>query len=218
MKQKLLSSIVLICALLVIPVMSLNAKTVYVRNWIVISLRAEPDETSESIATANTNDSLIALEQGDGWTMVQTPKGKKGWVQTRYLTTQPPATVSTQQCEEQIKALREENTRLQGLISSSKQGTISPVPQAGQTSAAAPAVSTFPSDCSTIQKEYDKLQKDHKALVEKFNAVTEENDRLKTSERLTFTVIGGVFIIFGIIIGLLLQLVRSHPKKGGLKF
>lgn len=215
MKQKLLFSILLI-SIILIPVMDLHARTMYVRNWMMISVRATPDEASQIIGNAATNDPVELIEEGGGWSHIKTQKGKVGWVPTRYLTSQIPATVSAQQCEEQIKALQEENRKLQGLISKKQEPAPAAV-QPGNTSAQVSAPAGV-SDCASLQKQYEKLQKDNKVLTDKYNTLVEENSRLKTSENLTFTVIGGVFIIIGIIVGLLLQLVRAHPKKGGLRF
>jgi hypothetical protein len=52
----------------------------------------------------------------------------------------------------------------------------------------------------------------------KLRIIDAENNRLKTSERLIFTFIGGIFIISGILIGLFVQMVRARPKKPGYKF
>jgi SH3 domain protein len=213
MKQKLLFSMVLI-SILLIPAAALQAKTMYVRNWMTVSVRATPDEASQIIGNATTNDPVEVIEEGGGWSHIRTNKGKEGWVPARYLTPQIPATVSAQQCEEQIKALQDENRKLQELISK-KPG---PAPAPVQAGTAAPAPITAGAYCASLQKQYEKLQKDNKVLTDKYNALMEENGRLKTSENLTFTVIGGVFIIIGIIVGLLLQLVRGHSKKGGLRF
>jgi hypothetical protein len=60
--------------------------------------------------------------------------------------------------------------------------------------------------------------KDLKVRSERVDLLMKENTRLKTSERLLFTLIGGAFIALGIIVGLFLQAVRSHPKKPGYRF
>jgi SH3 domain protein len=219
MRRTLLSLIAVMCVLAVFPALSLNAKTMYVRNWIVIAVRSSPNEASQSFANASTNDAVEVLEEGEGWTRIRTKKGAEGWVPSRFLTSQLPGALSTQQCEEKIKALQEENLRLQGLIQTGQQGAVPPAQQTAPKPAAAPVMTTGTADCSALQKQYDKLLKDNKTLTEKLNVLREENNRLKTSERLTFTFIGGVLVILGIIVGLFLQVVRSsHPKKHGLRF
>lgn len=206
MKQKLLIAMVIVPIILV-SAMDLHAKTMYIRNWMTVSVRATPDEASQIIGNATTNDPVQVIEEGGGWSHIRTAKGKDGWVPSRYLTPQLPATVSAQQCEERIKALQEENRKLQELASKK------PEPVSAQ-----PGATPAGLDCPSLQKQYEMLQKDNKVLTDKNNALVEENSRLKTSENLTFTVIGGVFIIIGIMVGLLLQLVRGHSKKGGLRF
>jgi len=211
MKQKLLFAMLLV-PIMLFPVMDLHAKTMYVRNWMMVSVRATPDEASQTIGNAATNEPVEVIEEGGGWSHIRTKRGKDGWVPTRYLTPQIPSTVSAQQCEEQIKALQEENRKLQELASKK------PETATAQPGTAPAQFAPAGADCASLQKQFEKLGKDNKVLTDKYNALMEENSRLKTSENLTFTVIGGVFIIIGIIVGLLLQLVRGHSKKGGLRF
>jgi SH3 domain protein len=199
---------VLACILVIIP-LYLQARTMYVRDWITVSVRSAPYENSQSLANASTNDMVEVLEEGDGWTRVKTQRGIEGWVQSRYLSPQPPRTLLAHQLEERLKALQEENTRLRGLKLAA--------PQAGQPATGAPIDIILP-DCPDLQKNYEKLSKELKARSEKLDLLTSENSRLKTSERLVFTLIGGMFIGIGIIIGFFLQAVRSHPKKPGYRF
>jgi SH3 domain protein len=189
----------------------------YVRDWITVSVRSAPYENSQSLANASTNDRVEVLEEGDGWTRVKTQRGIEGWVQSRYLSPQPPRTLLAHQLEERLKALQEENTRLRGLKPSDQLGAKPAAPQTGQPAAGAP-LGVIVSDCPELQKNYEKLSKDLKLRSERLDLLTSENSRLKTSERLVFTLIGGMFIGIGIIIGLFLQAVRSHPKKPGYRF
>ena len=208
MRPIVVNAAVLACTLVMIP-LCLQARSMYVRDWITVSVRSAPYENSQSLANASTNDMVEVLEEGDGWTRVKTQGGIEGWVQSRYLSPQPPRTLLAHQLEERLKSLQEENTRLRGLKPSA--------PQAAQPAAGAP-LGVIVSDCPDLQKSYEKLSKDLKLRSERLDLLTSENSRLKTSERLVFTLIGGMFIGIGIIIGLFLQAVRSHPKKPGYRF
>jgi SH3 domain protein len=217
MRRGFLSFPAFVCAIFILlsPV-CLQAKGMYVRDWIVITLRSTPNESSEAVGMASTNDLVEVLEEGSGWTRIRTKDGKEGWVSSRFLSEQPPKTFFVKQLEEKIKALQDENMRLQGLSSARTSGGVAS-PGSGQQGVVVPPEVTF-SDCTGLRQGYDKLFKDSQDCSKKMISIAEENNRLKTSERLIFTFIGGAFIIGGIIIGLFVQMVRARPKKQGYRF
>ena len=206
----------LVCAFTLGPSSSLHAKGMYVRDWIVITLRTAPNETSQAVGSANTNDLVEVLEEGDGWTRIQTKDGKDGWVASRFLSTQPPRTLFVKQLEDRIKALQDENLRLKGLAASRTSGGVVP-PSAMQQGVRIPPEIAF-GNCTELKQGYDKLLGESQECSRKMMSLTTENDRLKTSERLIFTFVGGVFILLGVIIGLFVQVVRARQKKQGYRF
>jgi SH3 domain protein len=194
----------------------LHAGSMYVRDWIVITLRSAPNETALAMGTASTNDLVEVLEDGDGWVRIQTKDGKEGWVATRFLSPQPPKTLQLKQLEDKFKALQVENMRLRGMIAGHTSGGAA-VAGAGATGMAGPPEVAF-ADCPSLKADHDRLLRDKQEYTKKINILDAENKKLKTSERLFFTFIGGIFIILGIVIGLLIQMVGARAKKHGYKF
>jgi SH3 domain protein len=217
MSRGVVGSAVLICALVAfsIPV-CLHAKGMYVRDWIIITLRSAPNETSLAMGTASTNEQVEVLEEGKGWMRIQTKDGKEGWVAGRFLSAQPPKTLYVKQLEDKFNTLQIENMRLRGLIASHTSGGAAS-PGAGQQGIVVPPEVAF-ADCPKLKGDYDKLMRESQEYSKKLSIIDAENNRLKTSERLIFTFIGGIFIILGILIGLFVQMVRARPKKPGYKF
>ncbi|HVN70768.1 MAG TPA: TIGR04211 family SH3 domain-containing protein [Desulfomonilia bacterium] len=208
----------LICTILIlVPPVYLNAKGMYVRDWIVITLRSTPNESSQAVGTANTNDLVEVLEeQGDGWSRIRNKDGIEGWVPGRFLSAQPPKTFFVKQMEDRIRALQDENMRLKGLTSARTTGGVAS-PGGMQHGNFIPPGIAF-SDCTGLKQGYDKLLHDSQDCSKKIEVLTSENSRLKTSDRLIFTFIGGLFIVFGIVIGLFIEMVRGRPKKQGYRF
>ncbi len=218
--------IFLVCLVFTVaPLLAANAKGVYIRDWITISVRSTPSEAARTIGLGNTNDFLEVIEEQEDWTKVRTPEGKEGWVQNRYLTKQTPKALIIDQLNEKVKSLtennltlREENKQLQKenrersykMSSSSKE--IEKIQKDYED------LKTASSDYLELKKAYEKLQQENIGQTEKVDLLAKENSRLKTSERLIFTLIGGAFIIIGLVIGVLLQLMRARPKKAGYKF
>jgi SH3 domain protein len=217
MRRGVIGFVVLVCSIFIflLPV-CLHAKGMYVRDWIVVTLRSAPNDTSSSMGTASTNEHVEVLEEGKGWMRVQTKDGKEGWVAGRFLSAQPPRTMHLKQMEEKLTALQVENMRLRGLISGRTSSGVS-APGATQPGAVLPTEAAF-ADCPKLKVDYDKLMQESQDYSKKISIVDAENIRLKTSERLIFTFIGGLFIILGIVIGLFVQMVRARPKKQGYKF
>ena len=220
MRRWVIGFVVLVCAIFIfLSPVCLHAKGMYVRDWIVITLRSAPNETSSSMGTASTNEHVEVLEEGKGWMRIQTKDGKEGWVAGRFLSAQPPKKLYLRQTEEKLTALQVENMRLRGLISGrTSSGVASPgAAQPGQQGIVVPPEVAF-SDCPKLKGDYDKLMRESQEYSKKLSIIDAENNRLKTSERLIFTFIGGIFIILGILIGLFVQMVRARPKKQGYKF
>jgi len=203
----------------------IHAKGVYVRDWITISVRNNPYESSKIIGMANTNDYLEILENQGEWVKVRTPGGNEGWVQERFLTSQTPKALIIDQLNEKVRSLaksnkdlREENKDLQK-----------------ENREKSYKISSFTKETEKIQSEYDvlkdesstylELKQKYEVLVDEstsykdeIDLLTRENNRLKTSERMIFILIGGGFVLAGILIGFLMQLQRGKPKKTGYKF
>jgi uncharacterized protein YgiM (DUF1202 family) len=212
-----MSFVVLVCAIFIfLSPVCLHAKGMYVRDWIVITLRSAPNETSSAMGTASTNERVEVVEEGKGWMRIQTKDGKEGWVAGRFLSAQPPKTMHLKQMEEKLTALQVENMRLRGLIAGRTSSGVTS-PGTAQPGIVVPPEGAF-ADCPKLKQDYDKLAQDSREYSKKISIIDAENNRLKTSERLIFTFIGGIFIILGIVIGLFVQIVRARPKKQGYKF
>lgn len=200
------------------------AKGLYVRDWITISVRSDARDAARVIGMANSNDYLEILQQNEKWAKVRTPDGKVGWVLNRYLTDKTPKALIVDQLsekvqiqEEKIRSLRDENKQFQKENREQKY-----------------KISSLSKDVSKVQGQYDNLKQDSSAYLElkakhdklleqdksrgaQMEALAAENRSLKNSERLMFILLGGGFVIFGMIIGALFQALRLRPKRAGYK-
>jgi SH3 domain protein len=199
----------LVCSVFsLVPFHQADAKGLYVRDWITISVRTSPYDTEK-----------------EEWTKVRTPEGKEGWVQNRYLTKQTPKALLIDQLNEKVKslsennkALREENKQLQKEHRERNYKISSLSKEVDKVKKEYEDLTSASNEYLQLKKNYDDLQAEYTAHAEKLAVLAKENSRLKTSDRLIFTLIGGGFIIAGLVIGVLLQLFRGRPKKAGYKF
>jgi SH3 domain protein len=208
-----------------VPLQQVSAKGLYVRDWITISVRTTPQETARMVGLANTNDFLEVIEEQEEWTKVRTPDGKDGWVQNRYLTKLTPKALIIDQLNEKVKSLtennktlREENKQLQKDNRERNYKMSSLSKEVDKVKNEYDDLKTSSAEYLELKKSYEDLQGEFVAHSEKMEILAKENNRLKTSDRLIFTLIGGGFIIVGLVLGVILQLFRSRPKKAGYKF
>lgn len=216
----------LVCLVFImVPFQQVSAKGLYVRDWITISVRIAPQETAKIVGLANTNDFLEVIEENEEWSKVRTPDGKDGWVQNRYLTKQTPKALIIDQLNEKVKSLtennktlREENKQLQKDNRERNYKVSSLSKEVDKVKNEFDDLKTASTEYLELKKRYEDLQGEFIVHSEKMEMIAKENNRLKTSDKLIFTLIGGGFIIFGLVIGIILQLFRSRPKKAGYKF
>ncbi len=225
MKQRTVAVLVALLALMLSPDAVVMAKGMYVRDWITISVRSGPYDDAKIIGMANTNDYLEIVDERDQWSKVRIPAGKDGWVQNRFLTDKTPKALIIDQLNEKVQSLsedirtqREENKQL------SKENREQKF-----------RISSLTKEIEGARKDYEDLQKasssymdlktDYDTLKARdtqrsgdMELLLKENRRLKTSERMVFTLIGGGFIVLGLVLGIILQTLRSRPKKSGFRF
>ena len=225
MIQRIVTVLFVCSVFFMVPFHQAQAKGLYVRDWITISVRTSPYETAKMIGLANTNDFLEVIDETEEWTKVRTPEGKEGWVQNRYLTKQTPKALLIDQLNEKVKSLsddnqtlREENKQLQKEHRERNYKLSSLSKEVEKVKKEYTDLETSSSEYLELKKNYDALHAEYTEHAQKMEALAKENSRLKTSDRLIFTLIGGGFIIVGLVIGVLLQLFRGRPKKAGYKF
>jgi SH3 domain protein len=103
------------------------AKTMYTSDVTEISVRQGRDTSYPVIRTLKSNEQVTVLESSSGWSKIQLPDGKEGWLVSSYLTDKAPASASspetakkTDQIALQLKTTGEENERLKKEIQSLK--------------------------------------------------------------------------------------------------
>ncbi|HEY5682763.1 MAG TPA: TIGR04211 family SH3 domain-containing protein [Sulfuricaulis sp.] len=87
-------------------VFAAQAETVYIAERIRIGLRAEIPETSAVVKTVDTGTPLEIIERFDKLTRVRDPQGAEGWVETRYLSSEPPTRLQYAKLQNELAASR----------------------------------------------------------------------------------------------------------------
>lgn len=118
----------------------------YVSDKLVLNVYAEPDQSSERIATIQTGDVVEELERSGSLVRVRMESGREGWVGANYLTSDEPAAVRLRELQREqktatrgadkekelapeIASLKKENTALRGQVDQLKSAAAAPPPE-----------------------------------------------------------------------------------------
>ncbi|HON39037.1 MAG: TIGR04211 family SH3 domain-containing protein [Desulfomonilia bacterium] len=222
MKMRGMHAVVVVVwlVLMAAPFLGAYAAGMYVRDWITITVRTEPNESAKIISVAKSNDYLEVIKEGEEWTRVKAPDGREGWVMSRYLTNQMPKTLMADRLKDQVKSLTEQVAQLKKendrLLKENKSLSSSEELQAMRLEYE--RLQRESGEYAEMKKRNDELEARYAADASEIERLTRENNRMKTSERLIFTLIGGGFIGVGLVIGMVLQIFRGRPKKAGYRF
>ena len=222
MKMRGMHAVVVVVWLVLMapPFLGAYAAGMYVRDWITITVRTEPNESAKIISVAKSNDYLEVIKEGEEWTRVKAPDGREGWVMSRYLTNQMPKTLMADRLKDQVKSLTEQVAQLKKendrLLKENKSLSSSEELQAMRLEYE--RLQRESGEYAEMKKRNDELEARYAADASEIERLTRENNRMKTSERLIFTLIGGGFIGVGLVIGMVLQRFRGRPKKAGYRF
>jgi SH3 domain protein len=95
------------------------AETAYITDVIRVSVRSGPSNDQKFVAGLESGQMVNIVKAGEEWTLVRMPNGTEGYLQSRFLTSQPPTKLRFDQLQEknknltgQVAGLMEENQRL----------------------------------------------------------------------------------------------------------
>jgi len=165
---------------------------------------------------------LTLLEKKDnGWARVRTSRGTEGWIQSRYLLSEPTAKIQLQQAQEQIQNLSSKAGPISQKLLDSEKNVRSLKSQIQQ----------LERDKNTQAKELERIKKlagdqvrldnDNKSLLQKnetlrnsLDTVKAENTRLSEQLRSDDFMYGAFAVILGIIATMIIQhLTRSRKRS-----
>jgi len=82
------------------------AETVYVIDRLVVGLRSDITESATIVKSVESGAVLEVLERDENRMRVRDPQGVEGWIDARYVSTQPPSRAQIAELQAEIKRLR----------------------------------------------------------------------------------------------------------------
>jgi SH3 domain protein len=100
---------------------SAAAETVYVHDYLRLSVRASPTSSSASIQVVATGDVLAVLERAGDYIRVRTEEGTEGWVSNSYVSSERPARLQLEELRQDLSRIEAETERLRSELRSSNE-------------------------------------------------------------------------------------------------
>ncbi len=222
--RKTIILILIAAVLFVIPCGMLEAKGYYVKERVTLTLKKFPGDSSPAAGFASSDDYLEVRDQSGNWVKVVTPKGIEGWASVSYLTNESPRSLIIEQLNAKIasqndsvrmfqetnKALEKENRELKYKLSRSAL-------EIQKEKNSFQKLKDASSDYLNLEQSYSKLTETDKLKSKKIEELSKENRELKISERVKFTLIGGGFIILGLVLGFAINLLKGKSRQTGYR-
>lgn len=202
-------TVILMCAIFLLVAVNVRADTRYVSDITEITMRLGPGVDFRVIKTLNSGDTVTAITSKKGWTKVRTESGETGWVVSRYLTAEKPASVVANELKGSLAPLRNQVATLKAendQLTKEKQALQEQLDTARSEQTKA---TTAYDNLARDSKNYLKLKADNKKLLLELDR---KKSRIQTLEKrvsdqylstgIKWFLAGAGVLIIGIFIGL----------------
>lgn len=194
---------------------SLLADTRYVSDRLIISVRAGQNNTSDILGYIKSDTPVDVLEEEGRYLKIKTENGLEGWVNTRYIISEPPKTLI-------IKDLRNERNRLRGEIETFKNKTIDSSNQSSPTKLnyeqkikeLERTLKTHQQMASNGESELERLKKENVRLKSEIGHLKKPNKSSMKSKSIQWFLVGAGVLFFGFMIG---RSARKEKRAGILR-
>jgi len=196
------------------------AKTLYVSDQLVITLRTGQGNSYQIIKTLASGEPLEVLEETDtGYTRIRTADGTEGWVRTQYLSNEPTAREQLATTQAMLKKLQGKNTTLGSqLVSLQKDNKqlshkVSELSKAHKRAKAdLDRLSQVAAKPILLDNENRDLKEQTISLGNQLHLLKQENQLLKDRTDREWFIAGAGVLLGGILLGLLAPKIRRRKK------
>lgn len=207
-------SVLLFC--LLVPTIVLAEETVYVGDYLVITVRSGQGSQYQIIKTLPTGTKMTLLEETDtGYTRIRTEDGTEGWVRTQYVSKQPINKVKLEYTRKKLAKVNAQNTELKkelaelrktsSTLNKDQQSLSSDNKALQEELARLKKVAARPIE---LDEENSKLRQSNVSLEKELQLVNQENQVLKDRSQREWFIAGALVLLGGMIFGLIIPKIR----------
>lgn len=200
---------------------SAHAKTQYVSDHLVITVRTGQGAQFQIIKTLESGEHVKVLETTDtGYTQIETSDGTEGWVRTQYLADEPVASEKLVRAEAKLvqtrtalKKIREAFSTLskEHKVLSQTQGTLSTDKKQLDTELA--RLNKIAKKPILLDRQNRALQQKNVSLEKDLQRLNQENHSLKDRSQREWFIAGALVLFGGLILGLIIPKLRGRKTS-----
>ncbi len=197
-----------------------GAEIMYLTDVLEVAVRSGKGLEYEIVAIAKSNDEVDVLSTDGEYAKIRLPNGIEGWVLSRYLTPEPPKTVTIANLNDEIESLKGKNKQIEdnfrALVEEKNALEHTNKSQETRVQGLAKEYETLKGSCAEyvkLQEEHERLRKDVVAHQREVSRLTLDNQSLRENAKLFWFIAGSAAVLTGFVIGLLLQGLRYKRKR-----
>jgi SH3 domain protein len=215
--------LVVIFAFLLFPV-ALQAKTLYVSDVLVISIRSGPGKSYKIIKTINSGAAMTLLEDQGEFVKVRTSENIEGWVAKFYTSSEIPKPLIISRLQTDLKRMEAEAEKFALQTESLTEGIVEISGQKSSNELKVKALTeellglkekhdsilTQSNSIVKTTQERDQLKQELKRISQKLERIEKENDTLSDLKMIYWFLAGAGTFLLGWIMG---KLSRKNQKR-----
>lgn len=182
------------------------------------ALRSGPGNQYKILEMLTSGESVDILNRAKEWTLVQTSKGKRGWVLSRFLMNREPWELQVKKLEQENQMLREKQANFDKeweRLSLREKELADNLTTVAQTKEKLQddyeELKRGSADYLNLKEQYDAVKTALSAALEKSENLERENKELRSSQDIKWFATGAVVLLGGWLSGLLMG--RSRKKQ-----
>ena len=199
------------------------AETMYVRDWLYVTVRSGESTSHRILKNVKSGTPIEVVRQNEetGYSMVRTPKGVEGWMETQYLQVEPIAAIKLEDAEKMLNQLTSKQGSVQQrVVTLSKANkkleneNKSLSKTKSQLETELKRIKKISANAIQADQRNQELREQVQTSKTEVEALQAENDRLSGNEFNTGLLWGAAAVIFGILFGLILPSMRNKKSSG----
>ena len=202
---RLIAGLMLLC----LPLASLQAETRYVKDVIVIELRAAASSGAERLGYVRTGDRLEVFEVDGDFIRMRTAEGLEGWVFERYTVNEPIAALRLDRALSAMEKAKQDKEDAQSKVSdlqkelrtlqSEHKQVISEKQKLEQENTRIKEASAHPLE---LAEANEKMSRELGVANKELEYLRQQNQSLENGEARDWFLIGAGVLVIGLLVGL----------------
>jgi len=192
----------------------------YVIDELVITLRQRPANASSVVGRAKSLERMEVLEEEEEWVLVRNADGVQGWVQSKYVTEEPPMGLKVKQMEAEnerlltvFNDLEAENTRLKELNAELDARLKDELTSRTKLEEDYRRLGEEAADYLKLRKEYEEARNQLTELKAEAETLARAADETVNNRRLRWFLAGAGVLIAGWLVGLISLRRKRSPSR-----